>query len=295
MLSNIQTLLARYSWLLLLALLIIMYALGAGIARYLGALIDPGVYLLGQLITIALFLGIYLLDRTFDIQVGVETMGRMVFRFLPYRSALLLGGILFATIAAAAAVPLIWTQNLSSGSFFMLVSGVSLGVFYAVPPTRLSDSGYGELTMAILLANIVPAFSFNLQFGGFHRLLTMTTAPLSLLALAMTIVFALPEYATQIKYQKKTLVTRLGWQNAMLVHNLLILGAFLLLALAAAFDLPGFALYPALLPLPLGAFQVWYMNRIAGGAAPNWLAMKVSAAGLLAFMVYALTFAFWTH
>jgi 1,4-dihydroxy-2-naphthoate octaprenyltransferase len=177
----------------------------------------------------------------------------------------------------------------------ILILGFFGAFFYSTPPIRLAASGYGELTTSILVANLVPAFAFILQYGEFHRLVAMSTFPLTALHLSMMVVFELPDYATDLKYDKQNLLVRLGWQHAMGFHNLLILSAFLLLALAIGFGLPLSIALPAFLPLPLGLLQIWQMRRIAAGAKPDWKTLALTAVVLLASTAYLLAFAFWTR
>ena len=294
-LDRFNAALNRLGWLALPIGLTLLYGLGVGIARYLGALLDATTLTLGLGVVISLYLGVYFLNRYFDLQVGAETLGRRVFDIMPYRSTLLLAGALFATLAAALAVILISRGELTGPTFVLLISSVVLGFLYAVPPVRLSAAGFGELTIALLAANLTPAFAFTLQFGEYHRLLAMVTAPLTLFGVAMFIVLALPSYAADTKYEKHSLATRMGWEQAMSTHHILVLGGFALLVMAGLFDLPDFVLYPALLPLPLGLFQIWYLARIANGIKPNWAGLRISAISLFALSAYLPALAFWTH
>jgi hypothetical protein len=81
----------------------------------------------------------------------------------------------------------------------------------------------------------------------------------------------------------------------MILHNLVILAAYLILGFAALFGLPLSIALPGFLTLPLGIFQIWMMNRIASGARPNWTALTFTAAALVGVTTYLLTFAFWTR
>jgi 1,4-dihydroxy-2-naphthoate octaprenyltransferase len=96
-----------------------------------------------------------------------------------------------------------------------------------------------------------------------------------------------------MKLARRTLMQRLGWQNGMLLHNLLILCAYILLMLAVPFGLPWRIGLPALLTFPVGLFQVWMIQRIAAGAKPQWKMLKVSAAAVFGITAYLLTFSFW--
>jgi 1,4-dihydroxy-2-naphthoate octaprenyltransferase len=145
------------------------------------------------------------------------------------------------------------------------------------------------------VANLLPSFSFLLQTGELHRLIAMSTFPLTALHLAMILAFEFPDYFNDIKFEKTTLLVRVGWQRGMNLHNILILIAYLLLALAAIFGLPLPIVLPAMFVLPLGALQIWQMRRIAVGAKPNWIAVTITPLAMFAITAYLLTFSFWTR
>jgi 1,4-dihydroxy-2-naphthoate octaprenyltransferase len=167
--------------------------------------------------------------------------------------------------------------------------------FYSTPPVKLEGTGYGELSTAVLVGFLVPAFAFVLQEGQMHRLVAMIAFPLVASQMAMLIAFTLPDYLTDLKHNKRTLMIRAGWQNGMLLHNVLILGSYLMVLVAWAFDLPNFAAIAGLLSLPVGLFQVWQMRRIADGAPVNWTALTTGAIAQFALMAYLFAFAFWTN
>jgi 1,4-dihydroxy-2-naphthoate octaprenyltransferase len=168
-------------------------------------------------------------------------------------------------------------------------------VFYSTPPLRLEGSGYGELLASVIIAFLVPAFAFLLQAGEFHRLLPMTTFSLTTLLLSTLIAFELPDYASDFKYGKRTLVVRIGSDYGFTLHNILILSSYLLLGIAAVFGLPNFVLVSGMLTLPLGLFQIWQMRRIASGLKPNWTMLTVGALATFGLMTYLITFTYWIN
>jgi 1,4-dihydroxy-2-naphthoate octaprenyltransferase len=293
--SELHRLFSRTLWLLLLFIIVLLYALGAGIADYLGTTIDTGLYWVGQLWMVTLFVAIYLLDRYYDPQSIVENLGRQLLNILPYRSVLMLGAAVSLTLTASLTVLLIRGGQLTPPTLTILIASVVGAFLYAIPPVRLANAGFGELTLSILIANLVPAFAFLLQFGEFHRLVGMATFPLTFLLLATILALRFPNYASHLKYHKHSLVVRMGWDTAMTVHNIFILAAFVLIGLAALFGFPSFAVTPLLLALPLALVQIWYVIRIASGIKPNWNALSISAIALVGFTSYLLTFAFWTN
>ena len=247
---------------------VLVYALGVGIARYLGTQIDWGLYILGQVYVTTMQLAAQLLNEYFDSPADQENSNRTPFsggsgavgEGKLSRDFVMWAALTTLTILASLSVVMLNVTNISP----LLVTIIGLAFigsfFYSAPPVRLSNSGYGELTTSILVANIVPIFAFVLQTGELHRLLVMSTFPLTALHLAMMIVFEFPDYINDIKFDKFTLLVRVGWERGMILHNILILTAFFLLGLAAMFGLPLAIVMPAFIALPIGLLQIWQMR-----------------------------------
>lgn len=280
----------------------LLYALGVGVARYLGAGIDWNTYFLGQAWVSMLQLSTHFLNEYYNSPADQANPNRTLFSGgsgaigpgkLTRRTALL-GAMACLAVVASLTVMLIQTRPVPATYLIMALAFLG-AFFYSTPPVSLERTGYGELITSILVAYLVPAFGFLLQAGELHRLLAMATLPLAVLHLAMLLAFELPDYATDIKYEKRTLLVRLGWQNGMFLHNLLILSAFLILGIALVSGLPSFAALPAFLPFPLGLLQIWQMRRISQGFKPNWNALTLNAVALFAATAYMVAFAFWTH
>lgn len=281
----------------------LLYVLGAGIARYLGTGIDWNVLFVGLLWLLMLQLSThFLFDYFIDPQTRIRDY-KSVFKAgsgalgpgkLP-RPVALWGSLVFLTIAASFTVLLLQSANMSPATIAILVLLV-LGVFvYTTPPMRVASSGYGELLLSIFLAIAFPAWAFLLQVGDFHRLLPMSSFPLAALFLAMVITFDLQDFAKDVKYENKTLLVRMGWRDGMILHNLLILSAYLLIILAILFGLPPAIGLPAMIPLPLAALQIWTITRISAGAKPNWRTLQLTGLTLFVATTYLFTYAFWTR
>jgi len=282
---------------------LLLYALGVGIARYLGATIDWQAYWLGQIWVTLLQLSTHYLNEYYDAAEDQTNRNRTPFTGgsgavgpgrLTRRTALMAAMTALAFLASDT-VLLISQVGLEPVTVAIMVVAFLGSFFYSAPPIRLARTGYGELTTSVLVAYLVPAFGFILQEGELHRLVAMAALPLTVLLLAMLLAFELPDYANDVKREKHTLLVRLGWQTGMGLHNILVLSAFFLLALAIAFGLPLFIALPAFLPLPLALLQVWQMRRIAAGAKPNWKALTLNALTLFGATAYLLTFAFWIN
>jgi 1,4-dihydroxy-2-naphthoate octaprenyltransferase len=281
----------------------LVYALGAGIARYLGAPIDWGLYVLGQAYVTTMQLSAQYLNEYYDSSADRDNPNRTPFsggsgavgKGKLSQETVMWAALTALTIFASLTVVLISVTPLSPLLITIVVLAFLGSFFYSAPPIKLAHSGYGELTTSILVANLVPIFAFVLQYGELHRLLVMSTFPLTTLHLAMMIVFEFPDYLNDLKYEKPTLLVRVGWERGMVLHNILILTGFLLLGLAATFGLPLAIALPAFIPLPLGLLQIWQMRRIAGGGKPNWTTMGFTAVVLFGSVAYLLAFTFWTR
>ena len=282
---------------------ILTFGLGAGIARYLGASIDWGLYWLTQAWLTLLQLSMHYLGDYFAHPADTAIIKRTPFSERSdaigpgklSRNLALWAGVSCLSVAASLTVLLLHTIG-RSPAVFLIMGLIFLGVLsYSVPPLRLASSGYGELLLSILVANLAPALAFLLQASEWHRLLPMSGFPLLLLHLAMMVAFEFPDYAADMKYEKSTLLVRIGWQRGMQLHNLLILGGFALLGVAWALGMPSPIVIPGLLVLPIGAYQVWMMNRIEAGGRPNWLLLTAVAAVIFGLTAYLLAYGFWTR
>lgn len=281
----------------------LVYALGAGIARYLGAPIDWGLYILGQIYVTSMQLSAHYLNEYFDSTADQDNPNRTPFsggsgavgEGKLSHETVMWASLTSLTILASLTVVMINVAPISPLLISIVVLAFLGSFFYSASPVRLANSGYGELTTSILVANLVPIFAFVLQYHELHRLLAMTTFPLTALHLAMMIVFEFPDYLNDIKHDKSTLLVRIGWQRGMILHNILILSAFLFLGLAATFGLPLAIVLPAFIPIPLGLLQIWQMRRIGAGAKPNWTTMGFTAVVLFGSVAYLLAFTFWTR
>lgn len=282
---------------------ILLYALGAGIARYLGMDISWSTYLIGQFWVSTLQLSAQFLNEYFDVPGDVNNENRT---FLTGGSGALGPGKLPRQVALWSAlgclvvltfvtIVMINQVSLSPVAVLIMLLAFFGAIFYSTPPVWLAASGYGELTASIMVSFLLPAFAYVLQTGDLHRLLTMTGFPLTGLNMAMLISFDMPDFAADIKFNKRTLLVRLGWQAGMNLHNILLLTSFFLLAATTSFGMPLMIVLPAMAPLALALLQIWMMRRIAAGMKPNWNALTINALVIFVSVAYLLTFAFWTR
>jgi len=279
----------------------LVYALGVGMAKYLGAPVDWGIYLVGQAWVTTLQLCTHFLNEYYNSPEDAQNPNRTPFSGgsgatgegkIPRRNVMLFA-LTCLTVLASLTVLMI-AQVKPDPVVWWIMGFAFLGAFfYSTPPVRLEASGYGELTTTILVAVLVPAFSFILQYGDLHRLIPMSTFPLAFMHLAMMIAIEFPDYSTDSRIGKNTLLVRMGWKNGILVHDISILVTYLLLVLAFSFGFPRSVTLAALLTFPFGLLQMWQMRRIAIGLKPMWTALTMNAVVSFGTLVYMLAFAFW--
>ena len=287
----------------LLLIAALLYFLGAGVARYLGVLIDWGMYFVGQTWLVLVQFAIHALNEYFEMPVEQRNPGRTL--LLGSSGVLELGKLprpvaLWASVASALAAGLLTVLIIQGASdpvasLIVLLALVLAGLAYSVPPLRLSFTSYGELILSFLITALVPVFAFTLQDGELHRLLAMVTFPLICFFLSLLLIVEFPDYALDAKYERPDLLLRLGWQRGMTLHNLLLLGGFLFLVLAVIFGLPVRIALPIITVLPVGLAQIWMLNRIRQGIKPNWTLMLVLSSATFGLTAYFLTYGFWTH
>jgi 1,4-dihydroxy-2-naphthoate octaprenyltransferase len=282
---------------------VLLYALGAGIAHYLGTIFNWGLFWIGLVWVLVLQLSAHYLNEYYNAPYDQENENRTPFSGgsgalgpgkLPRRSALIAA---LTTLTVLASLTVLVLAQWRIPLLPILIMGLAfLGAFfYSVPPVALERTGYGELTTSFLVAFLLPGYAFSLQTGEFHRLVAMVGFPLVALHLAMMVSFEFPDYANDLKHGKLTLLVRLGWQNGILLHNILVLSAFLLVGLALSFKMPVFAALPAFLSLPLALLQIWQFRHISRGLKPNWIALTLNSLAVFAAMAYLFAYSFWTH
>lgn len=273
---------------------ILLFGLGASIAGYLGRPIDPARYLVGQLLVTSIQLMAQYLNEYFDAPADEHNPNRTFLTGgsgalgtdgLP-RSVALYAAAISLALATTVATAALVTGTLPTAVWPILLLAVLGAFFFSAPPLRLVSSGYGELVAALVVGGLTPAFGFVVQTGEIHRLLLMSTTPLVALCFAMLLSFELPDYATDLKHEKRNLMVRIGWSTGMRVHDLTVLFALASFAVAFLFGLPRRVSLGALIVVPLAIAQIWQMRRIRAGFPPRWNSLVLSGMALFAIAAY---------
>lgn len=275
-----------------------LYALGTGIVIFRGELINwrnfwVGLVLVAMLQLSCAFLTTFYTRLLEPRSIGTPQSGENgVGATLP-RGSLMLVAVTTLTVGAMLTAVL-FAAGAITPSVLLVLGLAFLSVFaYAVPPFRLVYAGYGELVMAVLLTTLVPALGYLLQDGEMSQLLGMLTFPITALYLAMVLALSLESYYADLKAGRQNLMIRLGWQRGMVLHNVLILVAYLLIGIGALIGMAWALTWPRLLTLPIGLFQFWQIWQIGNGAPPRWRLLRLTAIATFAITVYLQAFTLW--
>jgi len=269
------------------------YILGVGLAAYLGNPYDALSFWLGLVSTLLALVSMFLLSEVFrpliDPILPDETPA--VRRSL--RDTMLYTSVACLTASVVSVFIIYNSGHLSSFALLFIVLLLVLVISYAVPPLRLVNRGFGEIVVALHLAYLIPSVAFLLQASRYHRFLAMIVFPLTALALASFIVLDFPSYARDRKYNRGTLLARIGWERAVLMHNLLTVVAYLILLAAPLFGISLALIWPGFLTLPFAIFQIVSLRNIAQGGRPIWNMLTVTAVAVFGLTAYFLTLTFW--
>ena len=175
---------------------------------------------------------------------------------------------------------------------FMAVS-LALVITYSIPPFRFLDRGFGEFMLAVHLGYVIPSIGFLLQAHDYHRLLPALAIPLTALGFAYFLILNFTTYASDQKYQRRTMLRLLSWERAVPFHNSLIIAAYVLFFAPTLLGISLSLIWPAFLTLPFAIFQIVQLRAIALGNRPNWPLLTATALAVFGLTAYFLTLTFW--
>lgn len=272
----------------------IVYFLGGGIAHYFGARISWVSFSLGLLITLLLLAAFFLLERFyFFSSSSPENLNNVSQLNIKNLTIILQTSLAIFTFSGLLSIILISFSWMTWQAGVLLLIGIALLILYAVPPMSLSSRGYGEIILAILLGTILPAFSFLLHEPFFHRLLTLITFPLTLLAIACLLALNFSTYASDVSLNRVSFLRRLTWQFAIPIHHVLLLFAYLLFALIPIFGISWALIWPLFLASPFTIIQILWLRRIGKGGTPLWKFYSLLVPTVFGLHTYLLAVAIW--
>lgn len=284
--------LLRLSRPLHLLLTALTYFLGASIANYLGKPFRTDSFWLGLIAALFAQASMNLLAEVFRPNNEIIIEGETRKQRLTLRNNALYISIASLTANAVIAFILYNNHHLSVPAFFFLLLSLIVILTYAIPPFRFINRGFGEFLLAAHVAYIIPSIAYILQADEAHRFL-LITIPLTLLAFAYFIAMDFPSFASDIKYNRITLLTRLGYERVIPLHHLFVLLAYLFFLAVPVFGLSLSLFWPAFLTLPFALFQIFQLRSLSLGAPVNWALLTATALSVFGLTAYFLSLTFW--
>ena len=284
--------LLRLSHPLHLLLTALTYFFGASIANYLGKPFRTDSFWLGLVAVLLAQASMNLLAEVFRPNNEAIVDGETRKQRLTLRNNALYVSIAALTANAVIAFILYYNHHLSVSAFFFLLLSLVVILAYAIPPFRFINRGFGEFLLAAHMAYIIPSVAYILQSDETHRFL-LITVPLTFLAFAYFIVMDFPTFASDAKYNRSTLLTRLGYERVVPLHHLFVLLAYLFFLTVPAFGLSLSLFWSAFLTLPFALFQIFQLRNLSLGAPVNWTLLTVTALSVFGLTAYFLSLTFW--
>jgi 1,4-dihydroxy-2-naphthoate octaprenyltransferase len=269
------------------------YIFGASIAKYLAIPFQPVTFWLGLIGVILAQISMSLLAEVYRPEnepiVENETLAtRKTVR----------DSSLYVSIASLAAMSVIafilyLDKLLAFPAFLFLALSLLLVITYSMPPIRLLNRGLGEFMLAAHVGYVIPSIGFLFQANEYHRLLPALAIPLTALAFAYFLILDFPSYASDQKYQRRTMLRLLSWERAVPFHHSLIVAAYVLFFAPILLGISLKLIWPAFLTLPFALFQIAQLRAIALGNRPNWPLLTATALAVFGLTAYFLTLTFW--
>ena len=269
------------------------YTLGTVLAVQAGQAWNTITYFLGLLI----FLGFYLLERTYAYlsrsKINVfSTLQRsrrlrspeLVF-FLFFLFAVLLLCVYFISLSGGLRSPnWVW--------FLLLAVGILMNVSKNLNQWSMP---YRWMTDGIIISPVLLFWGASLAKLDSTPILFFLSLPLLFFYLASQTSLQFETYGEDLKKGQQALLVSIGWEHGMTLHHILVVLGYLGLGFYLYISGAWVIAWPVLLMMSVSLFEIWQLQRIAGGMRPNWGLLKATAITQYLGIVYILLFAFLTH
>lgn len=281
---------------------VLLYALGAVVARYQGYPIDFRVYGVGQLFVTALQLMTQFLNEYWDVDAdrlntsrtpfsgGSGMLGPEGFK----RETAFTAAVACLALATGAGAWLVIQTPITPAALAIMLLAFLGTYFYSSPPITLVSTGFGEAAASVLVAALVPALGHVLQAGRPSVLILLATAPLVMYHFAMLMAFEYPDFLSDEAAGKRTLLVRLGRRRGTAVHNGALLGGIALAALASFLGLPIQVALAVVISSPLVLLQIAFVRRMQRGEPISFTRLTFVAILIFALTTYFMAFSFWS-
>jgi len=269
------------------------YTLGTVLALQAGQAWNATSYFLGLLI----FFGFYLLERTYaylsrskinvfsTLQRSRRLRSPELVIFLFFLFAALLLCVYFISLTGGLRSPnWVW--------FLLLAVGILMNVSKNLNQWNMP---YRWMTDGIIISPILLFWGASLAKLDSTPILFFLSLPLLFFYLASQTSLQFETYAEDLKKGQQALLVSIGWEHGMTLHHILVALGYLGLGFYLYISGAWVIAWPVLLMMSVSLFEIWQLQRIAGGMRPNWGLLKATAITQYLGILYILLFAFLTH
>jgi 1,4-dihydroxy-2-naphthoate octaprenyltransferase len=269
-----------------------LFGLGAVIALSAGASLNPMAWFWGQLAVTATQFMTHYSNEYFDLAADRENPhplrwtggSRILVRGDIAPRVALVTAIVLAAVALFAGLWLLLVIGSDPLAFLLLLVAIGLGWSYSAPPLKLNHRGLGELSGAILIPILTPAFGYYLQAGKFELLPLLAVIPLALWQFAVLVTLNIPDAEGDALAGKRTLVYYLGKPNVVRLYLFDLALLFALVPLLIYLGLPEIVVASTAVCLPVIAWQGWRMARGAWSDPAKWDSLAFWGFGILVLL-----------
>ena len=135
----------------------------------------------------------------------------------------------------------------------ILAIGAFLSFFYTAPPLKLAYRGLGEFAVGTGFGPVIVMGSYYVQAQSFHITPLLASIPVGILIMLILYVNEIPDYWSDAKAGKRTLVVRLGGEKDKVIsfYKLSLLAVYLSIVIPVIIGLSPVTTLLALLTIPL--------------------------------------------
>jgi 1,4-dihydroxy-2-naphthoate octaprenyltransferase len=209
----------------------ILYTVGVVAATWSGKAVDVFLYVQGLLFVWNTHLMTHYCNEYYDLEPDTANVNpspwtggsRVLVKGLvaPRVSLRIAYALAAASIVMALLMPTLSAKLLCLGAVF-------LSWQYSAPPFKLEGKGMGELIVTAVLNTLVPLLGFCLQEGRLTAdPMLLILVPLGIVEYIRMMVMNMADWRSDATTWKKTLVVRIGIENAVRIHGVDMMVAYL--------------------------------------------------------------------
>ena len=173
---------------------------------------------------------------------------------------------LAALVAFSLAVLLLATATLTFSTFglttLVIFSIAAIGALgYSAPPLSLVERGLGELYVTLIVGLLVPLFGYSAQTGKASLMFALACLPCASLILASVISVAFPDFESDRKTLKQTLVVILGPEKAAKLYAVLLTAGYIMSWFIMPLGIPITVVLAQAATMPIAALSLFELKR----------------------------------